>query len=317
MARCGFAQGCLVVECVLICATCAPGRNGSVSQDHTRSTLQPATVNPSPGVFVHLFEWSWADVAAECEQYLGPNGFEGVQVSPAQEHIQGPAWWTRYQPVTYNLTSRSGGPSAFADMVKRCKAVGVAVYTDVVINHMAALPSGGTSKGTAGSVYGSRTFPIYSPPDFHHKPGDTSSNCVLGTDFSNRDVVQRCDLSGLPDLDTGAVQPEEYVGNGCVTEFNYPQELLNHFGSEGQLQYLETLGPAWNMRPSQQAVVFVDNHDLQRKQGSSLTYKDGALYRLAMIFMLAYGYGSPKADGSVKATVPALDAMALVALNVV
>lgn len=29
---------------------------------------------------VHLFEWRWADIAAECERYLGPNGFGGVQV---------------------------------------------------------------------------------------------------------------------------------------------------------------------------------------------------------------------------------------------
>lgn len=30
---------------------------------------------------VHLFEWRWADIAAECERFLGPNGFGGVQVS--------------------------------------------------------------------------------------------------------------------------------------------------------------------------------------------------------------------------------------------
>lgn len=30
---------------------------------------------------VHLFEWRWADIALECERYLAPNGFGGVQVS--------------------------------------------------------------------------------------------------------------------------------------------------------------------------------------------------------------------------------------------
>lgn len=29
---------------------------------------------------VHLFEWRWADIAAECERFLAPNGFAGVQV---------------------------------------------------------------------------------------------------------------------------------------------------------------------------------------------------------------------------------------------
>lgn len=29
---------------------------------------------------VHLFEWKWDDIAAECENFLGPKGFAGVQV---------------------------------------------------------------------------------------------------------------------------------------------------------------------------------------------------------------------------------------------
>lgn len=29
---------------------------------------------------VHLFEWRWADIAAECERFLAPNGYGGVQV---------------------------------------------------------------------------------------------------------------------------------------------------------------------------------------------------------------------------------------------
>ncbi|KAL0170607.1 hypothetical protein M9458_035203, partial [Cirrhinus mrigala] len=28
---------------------------------------------------VHLFEWRWADIAEECERYLAPNGYGGVQ----------------------------------------------------------------------------------------------------------------------------------------------------------------------------------------------------------------------------------------------
>lgn len=30
---------------------------------------------------VHLFEWKWNDIALECEQFLAPHGFAGVQVS--------------------------------------------------------------------------------------------------------------------------------------------------------------------------------------------------------------------------------------------
>lgn len=29
---------------------------------------------------VHLFEWTWKDIARECEEFLGPQGYGGVQV---------------------------------------------------------------------------------------------------------------------------------------------------------------------------------------------------------------------------------------------
>lgn len=29
---------------------------------------------------VHLFEWKFSDIARECEQFLGPMGYGGVQV---------------------------------------------------------------------------------------------------------------------------------------------------------------------------------------------------------------------------------------------
>ncbi len=32
-------------------------------------------------VIVHLFNWKWTDIALECERFLGPKGFCGVQVN--------------------------------------------------------------------------------------------------------------------------------------------------------------------------------------------------------------------------------------------
>ena len=94
------------------------------------------------------------------------------------EHIVGSQWWTRYQPVSYTLESRSGGAAAFADMVARCAAVGVEVYADAVINHMAA----GLGVGTNGSSYGSRAFPAagYTQDDFHHDANDEGEGAPIG-----------------------------------------------------------------------------------------------------------------------------------------
>jgi alpha-amylase len=56
-------------------------------------------------VFVHLFEWTWNDIAQECEDFLGPMGYFAVQISPPNEHrlLLGRPWYERYQPVTYKL----------------------------------------------------------------------------------------------------------------------------------------------------------------------------------------------------------------------
>ncbi len=35
---------------------------------------------------VHLFEWKWDDIAAECERFLAPNGFAGVQVGVKNDY---------------------------------------------------------------------------------------------------------------------------------------------------------------------------------------------------------------------------------------
>ncbi|MGW4232368.1 alpha-amylase [Streptomyces sp. NPDC004980] len=86
-----------------------------------------------------------------------------------------------------------------------------------------------------------------------------------------------------------AVQPEEYTGIGDVDEFRYGGHLKSAFqgGSIAQLKSV-----ADGKLGSDAARTFVDNWDTERN-GSTLTYKDGATYTLANVFMLASPYGSP------------------------
>lgn len=143
---------------------------------------------------VHLFEWKWADIARECENFLAPNGYAGVQVSPPTENsvIGARPWWERYQPVSYKVITRSGTEAAFADMTRRCNAVGVRIYVDLLLNHMSAT----TGVGTAGSTANAQTrdYPAvpFTSDDFH-------APCEI--DWGNADSVRRCSLVGLPDLD--------------------------------------------------------------------------------------------------------------------
>lgn len=92
--------------------------------------------------------------------------------------------------------SRSGNESEFIDMTKRCNAVGVRVFVDIVMNHMAKdLPNDIQTIGTAGSVAYNRTYPSvpYEASDFHRP-------CSIDHYFDAH-IVRNCDLFGLPDLD--------------------------------------------------------------------------------------------------------------------
>jgi alpha-amylase len=323
--------------------------------DESEVTAPPRTA------FVHLFEWRWDDIAQECEHFLGPNGFAAVQISPANEHAviarAGFPWWQRYQPVSYQLVSRSGDRAQFANMIDRCHAAGVQVYADAVINHMSGEQSG---VGSAGSTFTKYSYPgIYESHDFHNCRQDI-------TDYGNHAQVTTCELVSLPDLKTGsrhvrdrlvsylsdlmqlgvdgfridaakhihthdlkaivdalnarvepapyiyqevidpgneAVKKSEYYANGDVHEFEYGRKVGEKFlGISGQtLSQLETLGESWGLMPSDKAIVFIDNHDKQRGHGGGgtyLTYKDGKLYELANVFMLAFPYGYPQVMSS-------------------
>ncbi|KAM9692987.1 alpha-amylase 2B isoform 2-T2 [Dama dama] len=244
---------------------------------------------------VHLFEWRWVDIALECERYLAPKGFGGVQVSPPNENavITDPSrpWWERYQPVSYKLCTRSGNENEFKDMVTRCNNVGVRIYVDAVINHMTGSGVSAGTRSTCGSYFnpGSEDFPAvpYSGWDFNDGKCKTGSGDIE----SYNDAYQVIDLGGE------AITSSEYFGNGRVTEFKYGAKLgtvIRKWSGE-KMAYLKNWGEGWGFMPSDRALVFVDNHDNQRGHGaggaSILTFWDARLYKMGVGFMLAHPYG--------------------------
>lgn len=325
------------------CSTADPA-----TEEAAPPTAQQALAPAPRSVFVHLFEWKWSDVAKECETYLGPKGFAAVQISPAAEHVRaaGNPWWQRYQVASYRVESRSGTRAEFANMVQRCKAVGVDIYADVIVNHMAS----GSGTGYAGTAYQHYVYPgIYQNQDFHHCPGDGDIH-----NYQDRWEVQNCELVDLADLNTSSdyvrgkiasylqdlkslgvagfridaakhipagdvanivsrvsgapyvfqevidlggepIVASEYFGSGDVTEFKVSSEIGRVFKT-GNLAWLANFGTAWGFMPSDSAIVFTDNHDNQRGHGGGgnvVTHKDGQLYNLANVFLLAWPYGYP------------------------
>ncbi|NYD68206.1 alpha-amylase [Agromyces atrinae] len=165
------------------------------------ATTAPATpahaAAPGPkDTIAVLFSYTWNAIADECTNTLGPAGYGFVQTSPPQEHVQGPQWWTYYQPVSYDLESRMGTEAEFASMVETCRQAGVGVIVDAVINHMSGQSAGGV--GWAGTSFGHYDYPgLYGSNDFHDCRKDI-------TNYQDRGDVQNCNLVNLADLDTGS-----------------------------------------------------------------------------------------------------------------
>jgi len=104
-----------------------------------------------------------------------------------------------------------------------------------------------------------------------------------------------------------ALSPRDYFGEGYssgggadITEFTFTGvgnkfqnvngehiSQLNPNGTPGN-QFSEA---AWGIMPSDKAVVFLENHDTQHLCG--LSYRDGNVFRLANVWMLAQPYGYP------------------------
>src|SRR5438094_6232814 len=205
----------LIAVCAIGCGGSGPTipdvvSNGPAPRPTLSPTYRPSGHMAAGDVFVHLFEWKWTDVARECETVLGPAGFAAVQVSPPQEHSMQTShtWSERYQPVSYSIAkSRSGTAAEFTDMVSRCRANGVGIYVDAVINHMTSVPSPGV--GSNGTAYSKYEYPgLYAQSDFH-------APCTV-TNYQSATNVQDCELCGLPDLDTGSPTVRQKIGGYLV-----------------------------------------------------------------------------------------------------
>ena len=115
-----------------------------------------------------------------------------------------------------------------------------------------------------------------------------------------------------------AIRPIDYYGEAYrsggaadITEFTFVGVGDKFLQSGGQhIAQLNPNGPpgeqfsaaAWGMMPSDKVAVFLQNHDTQHQGG--LSYRDGDVFRLANVWMLAQPYGYPSVLSSYAFTRP-------------
>ena len=102
----------------------------------------------------------------------------------------------------------------------------------------------------------------------------------------------------VPPGGPGKLSPWAFRATGSLLGFDFAQQIHDAFKSYvtppgGSITDLEVFGEDSGLLPSDKTLAFVENHDTERN-GSTLSYKDGALNVLATQFMLARGYGRPQ-----------------------
>ncbi|XP_049294235.1 alpha-amylase A-like [Anopheles funestus] len=179
-------------------------------------SLASAQFNPhfKPGrhTIVQLFEWRYEDIGRECRTYLGPNGFGAIQLSPVNEVSDGgksASWADRYEPVSYELTSRSGNESELRSAIDECNKAGIRVIVEVVLNHMARPENGSTAtiRGTAGST-ANPTVRDY--PDVPYSTADFHEPCRIVNPEDSHEL-RNCWKENRPDLNHGLLRVRERI----------------------------------------------------------------------------------------------------------
>ncbi|KAJ0405453.1 hypothetical protein ATCC90586_002768 [Pythium insidiosum] len=203
------------------------------------------------GAIVDLFGWPYRDIESECSDFLGKAGYLGVKINPPQEAVFSDAWpqngqrnpwYFVYQPVSYRLYSRMGTRDELRSMIQTCRANGVRVYADAVVNHMAGggndvnpthrngnggyCATWGPKSSTASSPYYTAQFAFEKNPQTGQRPGAEFPAVPYGPS----------DFHCLLDLNTGKTSVRERIAQYFV-------DLLGIGFSGFRIDAIKHIGP--------------------------------------------------------------------------
>jgi alpha-amylase len=106
----------------------------------------------------------------------------------------------------------------------------------------------------------------------------------------------------VPPGGPGKLSPWAFQSGGSLLGFDYAAQIHDAFKSYvtppgGSITDLQVFGIKSGLLPSNEALAFVENHDSERN-GSTLSYKDGATNTIATEFMLAWPHARPQVYAS-------------------
>ncbi len=163
---------------------------------------------------LHAFNWRYADVEARASE-IRLLGYSGVLVAPPLKS-EGSQWWARYQPQDYRVIDHPlGNTEDFIRMSAALEARGLALYADLVLNHMAneasqradlnypgqrilTLYAGNPAYWERQRLFGNLSSQLFVAGDFNPAFCITNYNSV--TDVQTGRLCSGGSDPGLPDL---------------------------------------------------------------------------------------------------------------------
>ena len=87
--------------------------------------------------------YSFPETIKETEQKIEKikeQGFDAIQIPPIEplKEEDKTVWWKAYQPISFNIGNVYGTKEELIKFCRECEKIGLRVYADAIINHMAA-----------------------------------------------------------------------------------------------------------------------------------------------------------------------------------
>ena len=103
--------------------------------------LTSAVLAKEPFAIYHAFNMNFNKIIPIVDK-LHNEGFDAIQIAPAQKSNPDSAWWARYQPKNYSVIEGRGSLKDLKKLVKKANSDNMIIVADIVFNHgMANIPS--------------------------------------------------------------------------------------------------------------------------------------------------------------------------------
>lgn len=130
-----------------------------------------------------------------------------------------------------------------------------------------------------------------------------SSTSIPGVPDGSRPFIYH----DIADFGEGGSRKNEYTLRGFATEYRFAYDIADVMFKRKPFHYMVNLGTRLGYIPRERSIVFINTPALQRLPDLIdapviVTYKNQRLYKIAMVFMMAHRYGTPRIMSSFQFT---------------